>query len=854
MNKTYNIKDNKIFLLDDNSVSYFVEEGSANVYISEFDNGQSRSRLFLRQIKKGDCVCGLNYTESSKTYNLFLVNCDRDSSGKFLPLTISTADVNLKDQIAFADKIDKYLFHDNYAYDLVQFYLFMQMKGARHIYGEYRSTNQALNSTISNVYSTFNVRQSSNDTKNTNTNQMYFALNKLANFMNIKSVPYYNFDLDELANLTPEMFSDRCGCIYRNIRLEPGWHNEDFGPFVAYYGKDRLPVVCAFKRNAYYMYKDNISKPVKINKNVAQNFDEDAFIFYRSFPDENLNYKDIIKFIALSIPKISLINSLLISLLITLIGLLTPILNQFIYDRLIPSDDYIGVYGCCSVLIGILLGSACFSLVKGYLTFSISSKIKYSLQCAFFDRIFKLRQSFIKKYEPADLSMRILGISSIFTSITTTVVSTVVSLLFSFIYLIQMKNFMPNLLVPGILISFIMFFILIVFSHVQYKWIAQGTQLNIDKSSFLFQIIRGISKIRVAGAEDRALNKYINKHLDSSKLNYKIGFYTSLVLLLGSIFTVITTIMFFTIIYYDGLVDTVGSIMGFITAYGAFTAILYQIPTCYSAFLQARPWFERLKPIIHENPEKNSGTKLLKNIEGKIEVSHLTFSYDENSPIVLDDISFKINPGEYVGIVGPSGCGKTTLLNLLLGFETPNKGKIYYDNNGIDDVDKKLLRQNFGVVLQDGDLISGSILDNITIANNNASLDDIKNVLKVVGLYEEVERMPMGVNTVLSEGSGLISGGQKQRILIARAIVGKPKILFFDEATSALDNVTQAHITDNLNKLGGTRVVIAHRLSTIINCDRIIVFNKGKIVEVGTYNELLNNKGLFYNLVQRQIS
>ena len=315
-----------------------------------------------------------------------------------------------------------------------------------------------------------------------------------------------------------------------------------------------------------------------------------------------------------------------------------------------------------------------------------------------------------------------------------------------------------------------------------------------------------------------------------------------------------TSMIFFTIIFNNGLNASVGNIMGFFTSFGIFSAALYKLPDCYLYYLQAKPWFERLTPILKEEPERNNSTKAIEDVSGNIDVRHLSFAYSEDAHIVLDDISFSVKAGEYLAIVGPSGCGKSTLLNLLLGFNRQDKGKIYYDNRDLDDIDKKSLRKNFGVVLQDGDLIAGSILDNILISNPDATLQDVDDVLKKVDLFDEVQQMPMGVNTLLSEGSGLISGGQKQRILIARAIVAKPKILFFDEATSALDNITQAHIVESLNKIGGTRIVIAHRLSTIINCDRIIVLNEGKIAEMGTYKELMNNKNIFYDLVQRQIA
>lgn len=220
---------------------------------------------------------------------------------------------------------------------------------------------------------------------------------------------------------------------------------------------------------------------------------------------------------------------------------------------------------------------------------------------------------------------------------------------------------------------------------------------------------------------------------------------------------------------------------------------------------------------------------------------------------MLDGVSLNIRAGEYVGLVGASGCGKSTLLKLLLGFETPTAGKIYYDNKDIESVDKRELRKKMGVVLQDGKLISGSIFENITITAPKATLRDVNAVVAAVGLKDDIAAMPMGLHTILSEDCRTISGGQQQRILIARALIGGPRILFFDEATSALDNVTQSMVCDTLEKMDATRVVIAHRLSTVIRCDRIVVLDRGRVAEQGTYDELMARRGLFYQLASRQM-
>ena len=221
-------------------------------------------------------------------------------------------------------------------------------------------------------------------------------------------------------------------------------------------------------------------------------------------------------------------------------------------------------------------------------------------------------------------------------------------------------------------------------------------------------------------------------------------------------------------------------------------------------------------------------------------------------PYVIDGLDLKIRAGEYVAIVGTTGCGKSTLLRLLLGFETPEKGAVYYDGKDLAKLDLRSLRRHIGTVTQNGTLFQGDIYSNIVISAPQLSLDEAWEAAEIAGIADDIRAMPMGMQTVISEGQGGISGGQKQRLMIARAVAPRPKILLFDEATSALDNKTQKKVSDALDALKCTRIVIAHRLSTIRNCDRILVLSGGKIRESGTYDELIAQKGFFAELVERQ--
>ena len=267
---------------------------------------------------------------------------------------------------------------------------------------------------------------------------------------------------------------------------------------------------------------------------------------------------------------------------------------------------------------------------------------------------------------------------------------------------------------------------------------------------------------------------------------------------------------------------------------------------------QIKPILEMARPFLTTIPETAGNKEIVTSISGRVELDHVYFRYNETGPFIIEDLSLKIKPGEYVAIVGRTGCGKSTLIRLLLGFETPEKGAVYYDSKDVTALDSGSLRRNIGTVTQDGGLFQGDIYSNITITAPQLSIDDAWEAAEKASIADDIRNMPMGMHTLISEGQGGISGGQKQRLMIARAIAPKPKLLIFDEATSALDNKTQRQVSEALDAMGCTRIVVAHRLSTIRHCDRIVVLDGGHIIEDGTYDELIAKEGYFAELVERQ--
>ena len=383
-----------------------------------------------------------------------------------------------------------------------------------------------------------------------------------------------------------------------------------------------------------------------------------------------------------------------------------------------------------------------------------------------------------------------------------------------------------------------------------------------QESGLIQQIFAGLAKFRVHGAEEQAYNLWSKVFGETWKWNLKLRWQGNYNQIISSIQPFILTMLLYYVAIYEtqptmsgGKVIQAGmgyaQFLAFSAAYSSFNATLNSLIPLVGQFFSVQPHIENLRPILDEEPEITDDKIDAEVLTGKMKVSDLTFSYGEKLPDVLKDVSFEVSAGENLAIVGKSGCGKSTLVRLLLGFEKPKKGAIYFDGQDLSTLSLPSVRSQMGVVLQNGQLMQGDIFTNI-IGTANLTQDDAWAAAEAAGIADDIRKMPMGMQTVIGEGSSNISGGQRQRILIARALAAKPAILIFDEATSALDNKSQATVTKSIEKLHVTRIVIAHRLSTIKNCDRIIVMDGGKIAESGTFDELANAGGLFSTLVKRQ--
>ncbi len=636
----------------------------------------------------------------------------------------------------------------------------------------------------------------------------------------------------------------------RRVELKGEWWKDCTGCLLGSTKDGNVAAILPGKWSGYE-YKDSNGKIIKVNKNTAKNINIDAFCFYKAFPLTSLKIKDLVKFMVASISKADMVFVLAAMVIAQLLGMLTPYTTKIIYNILIPSNSESLIFPVASFLFGITVGSTLIGITKNVIMNRFQDRLTLSVNSAVMIRFFSLPTKFFKNYTAGELASRMGYIASLCHMIIGAVLSTALAAVFSLGYLFQMYAYAPTLVLPGMIVIVVTILYSVFMTFYRQSIYKKKLDISPKLQSLTYALFGGIQKIKVTGAEKRAFAKWSEKYSDVEKLDYSPPILIKIDGIIGLIISSISTIA----IYYFAVSSGVerANYLAFSDAYGKISAAIMSLSGVALQFANLGPILDMIRPVMEQKPESSVGRKIVTSLSGDIEVNNLTFKYAKDGPTILDNINLKIKKGEYLAIVGKTGCGKSTLMRLLLGFEEPEHGAVYYGGRDLSTLDLRSVRQKIGVVMQNGSLFPGDIFSNIIITSPWKTMDDAWEAAKMAGIEEDIKAMPMGMHTMISEGAGGISGGQKQRLMIARAIIAKPQILFFDEATSALDNITQNHVANSISQLNSTRVIIAHRLSTIKNCDRIVVIDKGKIVEEGSYNDLMEKKGQFYDLAIRQV-
>ncbi|RHB39267.1 NHLP bacteriocin export ABC transporter permease/ATPase subunit [Enterocloster aldenensis] len=640
------------------------------------------------------------------------------------------------------------------------------------------------------------------------------------------------------------------GILRRTVKLTGMWWKDASGPMLAFTTAGEAVALFPRRFGGYGWIDRKMGHAVKAGAKTSGYLTGEAICFYRPFPLRTLTLKDLGFFSLKSLDGWSLMLFALTGLLASLLGMVTPMLTRLIFGTVIPSGNSANIVPAAILALGTILSISLIGTTKSLAMARISQKLRVSVENAAMGRLLHLPARFFKNHNAGELQNRINSLSQMCALLGDTVFTSVVSGIFSVVYLFQLAVMTPALAAPaaGILLVQILVMIagILLQAHVTRKRLGIAAELN----GLVFRLFSGIQKIKLAGAEHRAFAKWAETYAKDAALLYNPPLLLRIQPALSGLITLGGSILLYAAVAHASI--DASDYMAFSSAYGLVSGAMISLSMATGSIANLKPLAELAAPIMKETPETGSGKKALTRMSGSVEFSQVSFRYTEDSPWILGHISLKIRPGQYIAIVGKTGCGKSTLMRLLLGFETPVSGAVYYDNRDLQTLDLQSVRRNIGVVLQNSRLFTGDIYSNIVISAPWLTLSDAWEAAKMAGVDEDIRKMPMGMQTMISEGGGGISGGQRQRIMIARAIAPKPKLLMFDEATSALDNITQRVVSDSLNGLNCTRIVIAHRLSTIRQCDRILVLDKGKIVEDGNFNELLAADGFFAELVKRQ--
>ena len=641
------------------------------------------------------------------------------------------------------------------------------------------------------------------------------------------------------------------GIMRRTVKLSKGWYRDAIGAMLGMMKEDGRIVALIPDGLSGYRYHDfKTGKREKVNRQNGSLFSEDAIAFYKPFPAKKLGIPTLMQYILHTLSPSDFILIVLCTLAASLFGMFMPRLNNILFSTVITSASMQLLYAVTIFMVCVSISTMLMGAVKALVSARIKTKMEISVQAATMMRILSLPADFFKEYSSGELFMRAQYINQLCNLLVSAVLSTGLTSLFSLIYILQIFKYAPGLVIPALAVTGATVLLTILSSLMQMKISKRQMELSGKSTGLSYSLITGVQKIKLSGSEKRAFAKWGNLYAKQAQLSYNPPTFIKL----NSVLNMAVSLTGTLVIYY-GAVKTQLSIAdyyAFNTAYGMVSGAFMTLAGLALSIAQLKPILEMIKPILDTVPELSADKEVITRLSGGIELNNVSFGYCENMPLVIDDLSLKIRAGQYVAIVGKTGCGKSTLMRLLLGFERPQKGAIYYDGKDLNSIDLKSLRRKMGVVMQNGKLFQGDVYSNIVISAPWLTQKEAWEAAELAGIAEDIRHMPMGMNTLISEGSGGISGGQRQRLMIARAIAPKPKILMLDEATSALDNLTQKKVSESLDTLKCTRIVIAHRLSTIRQCDRIIVLDKGKIIEDGNYQELIDKGGYFARLVERQ--
>ncbi|WP_059005867.1 NHLP bacteriocin export ABC transporter permease/ATPase subunit [Streptomyces specialis] len=639
----------------------------------------------------------------------------------------------------------------------------------------------------------------------------------------------------------------------RPVRLTGRWWREDSGPLVGRRAADEAPVALLWRRGGYVAVDPAKGTRERVGPADEAAFEPRAVMLYRPLPDRPLGPLALLRF-SLRGTRAELPGILLGGLVAVALGALVPIATGTVLGQYVPNGETGLIAQASCAVIATAVVAAAFMLLQNLSILRMEGRVEATLQPAVWDRLLRLPVTFFAGRSTGELASAAMGISAIRRVLSGIGPVCLQATTVGAVNLVLLLVHSVPLALAALAMLAVVGAVFLTLGLWQLRYQRQLIELGNKLNNRAFQTLRGLPKLRVAAAESFAYAAWAKEFARTRELQQRAGRIQNAITVLNAVYLPLCTLVMFMLL--AGPARGTMSAAAFLTFSTAVTMALASVTQLTGALLSAAavlPMFEQVRPILEATPEVRAEGVAPGELSGDIEVRELSYRYGDDGPLVLDGVGFRVRPGEFVAIVGPSGCGKSTLLRLLIGFDRPLTGTVLYDGQDLAALDQAAVRRQCGVVLQNAQPLTGSLLDCIR-GTGTFTLEEAWEAAAMAGLADDIKAMPMGMHTILSDGGGSVSGGQRQRLMIAQALIRKPRVLFFDEATSALDNETQRVVIDSTRALRATRIVIAHRLSTVMDADRVIAMADGRIVQQGTPAELLaDTGGLFHELVRRQI-
>ncbi len=643
----------------------------------------------------------------------------------------------------------------------------------------------------------------------------------------------------------------------RRVRLdqEKKWWLGCSGSMLAFRKEDGQPVaLLPAEGRGYRQATATGHHTTRVTGKRAESLHTEAWLFYPPLSRNPAKLRELFQ-LAFRGSAVDFLWFFVTALLWGLGMALPAVILGFVADDVIPAGEVHLLYVACMALAVIALVVASLHVLSGMALMRLEGRAAARAESAFQDRLLRLPPRFSHRYPAGDLTMRGLTFQTLRDTLQDMVANGTLSVIFAFPTLLLSFIYSPLLGSVMAVSGFISLSLTVALGLRQMAPHSRVVQATQELAGRLFQIINGISVLRVEGAEGsafavwaRGYRKQKRAELERNAVEGHLQALSAAIpLVAGAVLLLAATLP-----HHETL--RIGDFLVVYTLFMIFQGAVARLGASFGAIAAIMPAMDQIQPFLAEPPETGAAGEAVDTLTGDIRFDHVHFRYDADGPLILDDISIHIHPGEFVAITGESGAGKSTLFSLILGLDEPTSGAVYHDGRNLRHLNIKQVRRRIGVIPQNVQLHPEDVWDNIVGGHENATATEAWRAARLANIDREIAAMPMKMLTCLGAGGDVTSGGESQRILIARALIHNPRLLLLDEATNWLDNESQGQVMENLANIDATRVVIAHRLSTLRQADRIYVMQAGRVVEEGNFTELMEAGGVFENLARRQLA